>query len=194
MASILSLLDTPELPHLTMKLRPGTKSVAELNAQLDAILSDPKLDRRYCDLSRAAVLLWHDHFEPAHELAQEMEGPDGSLLHGILHRREPDPSNARYWFRRVGTNHRSFECIVVKVKLALLGARVDLIAKQIIPNDKWNPLAFVDFVEDALRREDPEYDRLFRQIQAAEIHCFLATLPSRVDSILPRRTFGPPSM
>jgi hypothetical protein len=193
MASILSLLDTPEPPHMTMKARAGTRSLDELNLKLDAILANPELDRRYCQLGRAAVLLWHDHFEPAHKLAQDIEGPDGSLLHGILHRREPDFANARYWFRRVGPAHRSFDCIVGKIKIALMGSKADLIARQIIPADKWNPLGFVDLAEDSLRRADPEYDRLLRQIQAAEFHCYLATLPSRVDSILPRRTFGPPS-
>ena len=54
MASILSLLDTPEPPHMTMKARQGTKPLNELNSQLDAILSAPALDGRYCELSRAA--------------------------------------------------------------------------------------------------------------------------------------------
>lgn len=194
MASILSMLDTPEPPHITMRTRPGTKSLAELNAQLDEMLGKPGMDRRYCELSRATVLLWHDHFEPAHKIAQEVEGADGSLLHGIMHRREPDFSNARYWFRRVGTTHPSFDCVVGKVKMALMGLRSDLIARQIIPNDKWHPLGFVDFLEDVLKREDPAYDQLLRQIQAAEFYCFLSTLPSRVDAILPKRAFGPPSV
>ena len=194
MASMLSLLDTKEPPHMTMKARLGTKPLQALNAEIDAILANPHLDRRYCELSRAAVLLWHDHFEAAHELAQEVEGVDGSLMHGLIHRREPDFSNARYWFRRVGTAHPSFDCVVGKVKIALMGMKSELVARQLIPNDKWHPLGFVDFVEDALRREDPAYNHLMRQIQAAEFYCFLGTLPSRVDSILPKRTFGPPSV
>jgi hypothetical protein len=176
MASILSLLDTPEPPHLTMNPRAGTQSVSDLNAQLDSILATRASDQRHCDLIRAAVLLWHDHFEPAHKLAQEVEGADGSLLHGILHRREPDFSNARYWFRRVGANHPSFDCVVGKVKSALMDAPEEIIAKQIIPNDKWNPLGFVDAIESASRRDDPAYDKLLREIQAAEIQCYLAAL------------------
>jgi hypothetical protein len=194
MPSILSLLDTSEPAHMTMKARPGTRTLEDLNREMDKILADPALDRRYCALSRGAILLWHDHFEAAHELAQDEENADGSLLHAIIHRREPDLSNARYWFRRVGNAHPSFGCMTGKVKIALMGLGADLLAKQIMPNDKWNPLAFVDFLEDALQREDPEYDRLLRQMQAAEFYCYLATLPSRVDSILPKRAFGPPSV
>ena len=193
MASILSLLHTPEPPHMTMKGRPGTKSLEQLNLELDAILSNPGIDSRYAALSRAAVYLWHDHFEASHELAQNIENADGSLLHAILHRREPDFSNAKYWFRRVGTSHPSFECLVGKVKIALMGLNAELVARQLIPNDKWNPMGFVDFIEDTSRREDAAVDHLLRQIQAAEFYCFLSTLPSRVDAILPKRTFGPPS-
>jgi hypothetical protein len=194
MGSILSLLDTPELAHLTMKPRAGTRSLDELNREMDKVLTDTALDRRYCALSRGAILLWHDHFEAAHELAQNEENPDGSLLHAMIHRREPDLSNARYWFRRVGNTHPSFGCITEKVKIALIGKGHDLLVKQLMPKDQWSPLAFVDLVEDALRREDATYDQLLRQIQAAEFYCFLATLPSRVSSILPKRAFGPPSV
>jgi hypothetical protein len=194
MPSILSLLDTPEPPRMTMKPRPGTRSLDDLNAQIDAILTAPNLDPEYRALSRATVLLWHDHFEASHKIAQDIEGANGSLLHAMIHRREPDYSNARYWFRRVGPNHPSFECIVGKVKVALIHGRSELTITQIIPNDKWQPLGFVSLVEDFSRREDPAYDTLLRRIQAAEFHCFLATLPSRVDPILPKRAFGPPSM
>ena len=183
MESILSLLQTPEPPHLTMKTRPGVRSLDDLNRELDGLLAAPELDRRYCALARAAVFLWHDHFEAAHKIAQDVENPDGSLLHGIIHRREPDFSNARYWFRRVGNTHRSFACVADKVKTALIGIRGDSMAKQLLPNDEWHPLAFVDLVEDAQRREDAAFDKLLREFQAAEFYCFLATLPSRVDSI-----------
>ena len=193
MSSILSLLDTPELPHVTMKPRAGTKSVQELKALMDPLLANPQLDRGYCELSRATVLLWHDHFEPAHTLAQDVEGPNGSFLHGILHRREPDFSNARYWFRRVGSNHPSFDALVLKVKQLLPAQQAEIIEKQIMPGNKWSPLGFVDFMEDAAQRKDGAFNMLLRQIQAAEIHSYLVTLPSRVDSILPKRTFGPPS-
>jgi hypothetical protein len=48
------------------------------------------------------------------------------------------------------------------VKSALMDAPGEIIAKQIIPNDKWNPLGFVDAIESASRRDDPAYDKLLR--------------------------------
>ncbi|MBS1950498.1 MAG: hypothetical protein OJF59_000685 [Cytophagales bacterium] len=49
--------------------------------------------------------LWHEakeNWEHAHALAQEIESKDGSWVHAYLHRREGDPSNARYWYTRAG--------------------------------------------------------------------------------------------
>jgi hypothetical protein len=178
MPSILSLLETPEPPHITVKPRPGTLPIDQINPQVDAIFATSEAPRFTRELSRAAVLLWHDHFDASHEIVQDIENQDASLLHGILHRRQPDFMNARYWFRRVG-QHPSFECVVGKIKITLLTAGVDVVAKQIAPNDKWDPLRFVDFLEDSIRRQDDHYDNLLRQIQAAEIHCYLQALPSR---------------
>jgi hypothetical protein len=193
MASILSLLDTAEPAQLTMKARAGTRPLADLNSEIDRMFAGGNYDPLYHDVGRAAILLWHDHFEAAHELAQEVENADGSLLHGIIHRREPDLSNARYWFRRVGNAHHSFECITEKVKTLLAGSNEKLIAKQIMPANKWHPLAFVDVLEQGLHRDDPAADQLLRQIQAAEFYCYLATLPARADSIRANKDLTPPS-
>ena len=38
----------------------------------------------------------------SHRISQQSETPLGSFLHGVMHRREFDFSNAKYWFRRVG--------------------------------------------------------------------------------------------
>lgn len=178
MPSILTLLDTPEPPHMTMKPRAATMSIAEIDAKVQATFAKSETPRLTRELSHAAVLLWHDHFEAAHTIAQDIENQDGSLLHGILHRREPDYMNARYWFRRAG-KHPSYDCVVGKIKIALLSGHTDLVAKQIAPNDKWDPIRFVDFLEDTAKRGEGSYDQLLRQIQSAEIHCFLFSLPSR---------------
>ena len=49
--------------------------------------------------------LWWDaksDWEKAHACAQADPGAHGSAVHAYLHRKEPDLSNARYWYNRAG--------------------------------------------------------------------------------------------
>jgi hypothetical protein len=62
-------------------------------------------DKPADDLSPTLQALWYDahgDWDRAHELAQEVESPDGAWVHAYLHRKEGDPDNARYWYRRAG--------------------------------------------------------------------------------------------
>lgn len=52
------------------------------------------------DVAIGAMWLWHDFLEEAHKIAQEIERPEGSWLHAIVHRREGDFSNSKYWYAR----------------------------------------------------------------------------------------------
>ncbi len=52
----------------------------------------------------AGIWLYHNYLDESHKISQEIETPSGSFWHGILHRREPDAANSKYWWRRVG-NH-----------------------------------------------------------------------------------------
>lgn len=50
--------------------------------------------------------LWWDAkgaWDKAHAAAQEGEGdPAHDWVHAYLHRKEPDPANAAYWYRQAG--------------------------------------------------------------------------------------------
>lgn len=49
--------------------------------------------------------LWQDaagNWDAAHEAAQDVDTPEGAWVHAYLHRREGDPGNAAYWYRRAG--------------------------------------------------------------------------------------------
>ena len=51
----------------------------------------------------AGLLQMHDYLDESHSVSQNMEGTAlGDHWHGIMHRREPDYSNAKYWYRRLG--------------------------------------------------------------------------------------------
>ena len=53
-------------------------------------------------LVTCGLLIWNDDIPAAHPIAQDIENDTGSYWHAIVHRREGDFSNARYWFRRAG--------------------------------------------------------------------------------------------
>ena len=132
------LLDTPEPPELGPGPRKGVLPEKALNEQLQSIGAS--------DLLRAAVFVWHDHLDAAHKIVQNIETSDGSYIHAIIHRREPDYSNSKYWFHRVG-NHPCF---------AELSARL---------NQKWDAFAFVD----ACERRDAKAEVELRKNQALEL-------------------------
>ena len=79
-------------------LGPGAPAVA-LRAQIKAA----------CPLVSPACAagLWlrFDFLDESHAISQEDEGaPDRDFWHGVMHRREPDAFNSKYWWRRVGAH------------------------------------------------------------------------------------------
>jgi hypothetical protein len=55
------------------------------------------------DLNSILLGLWYaanDNWHEAHDIAQDIPGKDGSLLHAYLHRVEGDDWNAGYWYNR----------------------------------------------------------------------------------------------
>ena len=153
------LIDTSELPDLGPRARDGIASESDLNARLRPMLAEAKISGTRADLIRATVLLWHDHLDAAHTIVQDIETPDGSYLHAIMHRREPDFSNSKYWFHRVG-KHPCFAELTRRVS-AMKGAQ------EFVRNGEWDPFAFVKACE-----RDPNSATL-RQIQAEEIRAVL---------------------
>ncbi len=53
-------------------------------------------------LAEAGLWLLAGELDRSHEISQKWETSDGSYWHGIMHRREGDFWNAKYWFRNVG--------------------------------------------------------------------------------------------
>lgn len=53
-------------------------------------------------LFRGGLFYALDALDAAHAIFQEDSSPEGSYWHGILHRREGDFWNAKYWLQRAG--------------------------------------------------------------------------------------------
>jgi hypothetical protein len=145
---IKQLLATPGPPELGPGKRRDVQPEAALTEHVRSLLRESGVKGETGDLIRALVLLWHDHLDAAHTISQAIENPDGSLVHAIMHRREPDYSNSKYWWRRVG-KHPCFPAMAQRVAelLAAKGER-DLAAK-LVADGQWDPFALVDACEEA---------------------------------------------
>src|SRR5262245_53042133 len=151
-------------------LGPGTPNRA-VRAALEAATAEEFFgnqhvrDRQMADACRAGLWLYHDFLDESHAISQDIDTPTGSYWHGILHRREPDYDNARYWFRRVGV-HPIFEPLRAAA-LELIGAsELPPAAAFLRSQSAWAPFAFVSLCQAATGRDPLE--RLCRQIQQCE--------------------------
>jgi len=89
------------------ELGPGKRirpQCEEINAIEPAELFAPlKIrNRNAVQAALAGLLLLYDGLEESHVISQSLDDANGSYWHAIMHRREPDYGNAKYWFRRVG--------------------------------------------------------------------------------------------
>jgi hypothetical protein len=80
----------------------------------------------------AGLWLLHNFWEEAHTICQDIATPEGSFWHAILHRREPDAWNSKYWFRQIGQH-------VVLDQLVQISAKVGY--------QYSSPAQFVDYCE-----------------------------------------------
>jgi len=165
--AIEGLLVTPELAELGPGPRPGIQPEAALTRAVEAGLAGRKLASERQQLVRALVLLWHDHLDTAHRLAQEIENADGAFVHGIMHRREPDYGNAAYWFRRVG-GHGAFPALAKRTAGLLDAGEKELLA-ELVRDGEWDPFGFIRACERAAGRPATEpQTRQLRAVQEAE--------------------------
>jgi hypothetical protein len=83
----------------------------------------------------AAGALWlHGFVDEAHKIAQDLDSPEGSYWHALVHRSEGDFDNSKYWFGRVG-KHAIFPA---------LRSQVDALDTRELAGGEWDPLRFVD--------------------------------------------------
>ena len=105
---------------------------------------------------RAGLFLLNDFFAESHECSQSIEGlgenHSGDYWHAILHRREPDYGNAKYWFRHVG-RHPVFaelaDAVASRLSSGLVPDGLQRWSGKLVTCGKWDPFAFVDLCEAA---------------------------------------------
>jgi hypothetical protein len=109
---------------------------------------------------RAGLYLLNDFFEESHSCSQSIEGHQaGDYWHAILHRREPDYGNAKYWFRHVG-RHPIFGELQSQVGAKLsqavgpLAVKLESWKSRLMTSSGWEPFTFVDLCSAAATDSD----------------------------------------
>lgn len=111
----------------------------------------------------SGLWLYFSCLEESHAVSQNIAGAEGSFWHGIMHRQEPDPGNSAYWFRRVG-EHPVFPALN-EAATAIVTAHPQCGFRT---GARWDPFAFIDYVESARQRPGTEAERAALEIQRAE--------------------------
>jgi hypothetical protein len=126
----------------------------------------------------SGLLLWNDSLTESHTLSQGIETSNGSYWHGIVHRREPDYSNSKYWFRRVGP-HPIFPALHQAALEALRGAGhgfrwASETTALLESRGEWDPHAFVDWCQACEQGVlSPQTRAVLEQIQLREMEILL---------------------
>jgi hypothetical protein len=98
------------------------------------------VDREMASCCLAGVWLLHDFLDESHAISQRVDTAEGSFWHAIMHRREGDFSNSKYWYRHVG-NHPVFEQLTKQLQM------------------EWSPFTFVDECQAVVRGKSNARER-----------------------------------
>ena len=118
-------------------------------------------DLRTTESIRSGLYLYCGCWDDAHSAADSIDRPDGYFWHGIVHRQEPDPGNAAYWFRKTGV-HPVF---------ARLGEEAGQCGYRIEPTASgraWDPFAFIEYCESARQRPGSKEEQVAMKVQLIE--------------------------
>lgn len=127
-----------------------------------------------CDQTALQAAVWQcqGELDLSHRQSQQHEGEGKHQMcdywHAIMHRREPDYGNSKYWFRQLG-RHPVFASLAARADTLLETAPPAEMAwrRRLLRSGTWDPFAMVDLTEAAA--ENVTLEPLARRLQALEL-------------------------
>jgi hypothetical protein len=178
------LEDRESLPELQPDSAWDTDLTDEITecSPIDLFMPVEVKNEKAAQAVKAGVLLWNDELSLSHDICQGLKTPESSYIHGVMHRREGDYSNAKHWFAKA-KNHpvatKLFE------KSTQIGDDIVPATDQLSHYTSdlkgighWSPDSFVDWCESASQGNvDSTCLYFFKKLQIEEIrllidHCY----------------------
>jgi hypothetical protein len=128
----------------------------------------------------AGLWLWHDCLDESHTISQSIASQTGSFWHAIMHRREGDFSNSKYWYARC-RSHPVLRLIAARASEVLKGDLIDARRAGGLLGEGFDTYAFVELVEAvhdkpkdpshaaAVRLQQLEWQELFNACARAAV-------------------------
>jgi len=147
---------------------PGNAQLLEKLSDLSAesVLARPVQNRDDAAAILSALWLWHDWLEQSHKISQSLQTDSGSFWHAIMHRREGDFSNSKYWYARCA-NHPILPTLVAAAGDVINPFPADKAILR-ITHRGWDPNALVDLVAAVHDRPNDPRHKLAVALQQLE--------------------------
>lgn len=158
-------------PHAYRKLVPDGSGPAAARERLESIRPEELIDRPVGDPREAQALMaglwiWHDYLDEAHAIAQKIDTPTGAFWHAIMHRREGDFPNSKYWYARCA-DHPAMKILAARAGSVVHDLPADNPILKVILGG-WNPGGFVDLVAEVYQKPDDPRQEVAVRLQQLE--------------------------
>lgn len=148
-------------------------SLADSLADKEQLLPQKIVDRDAALALLSGLWLVHDFLDESHHISQSLENRDGSYWHAIMHRREGDFWNSKYWFRNAGKHPINAQLAADAAEIYIELSAEPEPSKRLPPvawladAAIWDAARFVDLVESVESGHD-QWKLLCQRIQRRE--------------------------
>jgi len=117
----------------------------------------------------SGLWLWHDWLDDSHTISQGLHSQTGSYWHAIMHRREGDFSNSKYWYHKAPGHPVRKEIAPKAADIVRQSKSAQLVSA--VLSGGFDPDALVDLAEEVTRSTNHPAADTIVALQKAEWEC-----------------------